>query len=109
MRWWHVVVILLDTYLLLGLGPWIVLQMLEWLMTRSGGPLVREGERLRELAEMEQEQAQSWPQKPRPGRYEEPDQTALECLGSLRSLIAEANHLWPLVSGYSPPALALAG
>ena len=107
MRWWHVVVILLDTYLLLGLGPWIVLQMLEWLMTRSGGPLVREGERLRELAEMEQEQTQSWPQKPRPGRYEEPDRIALECLGSLRSLIAEAERLWPLVSGYSAPALTV--
>ena len=107
MKWWHILVILLDSYLLLSLGPWIVLQMLDWLMGRSGRPLAEEGERLRELSEMEQEQRQSWPQKPRPGRYEEPDRLALESLAALHVLIAEAEQLWPLVAGYSPPALSL--
>ena len=105
MKWWHVLVILLDSYLLLSLGPWIALQMLDWLMGRSRWLLIGEG-RLRELSEMEQEQRRSWPQKPRPGRYEEPDRVALESLATLQSLIAEAGRLWPLVGSYSLPVLS---
>lgn len=107
MTWLDALVAGLDVYLLASLGPWIALQIVEWLLCKPGRRLVSGGVRLRELRETEQEQVAAWPREPRPGRYREPDRTALEHLAILQATLGEADRLEPGLSDFVSPDLGL--
>ena len=93
MKWWYILVALLDVYLLASLGAWIVLQVLEWLLLGLRRDLPVQGRRLQNLAETETVQATCWPEAPRPGRYQEPDTLATASLAALRDAVAAARPM----------------
>ncbi len=107
MEWWQLVIVVLSTYLLLSLGPWLALQIVEWLLQRSKGALVDEETRLQALREGEQTHGALWPTAPRVGRYEEPDRMAHESLGVVSKAVAEADHILPSLSNHEPARLSL--
>ena len=104
---WHWLVLVLDVYLILSLGPWIALQVLNWLLLRSGPFLEAEGKRFNRLSAEEARQSAVWSQEVRPGRYEQPDRTARENLSALHSAIGEVNRLWPSLDLWDPVQLSL--
>jgi len=93
--WLHVLIVAVDVYLLISLGPWIALQVVEWLLRGAARSAEVVGMRLRQLQEGLREQALVWSDPPRPGRYQEPDRLGQEGLASLRAIIAEATRLSP--------------
>lgn len=107
MKWLRVLVIVLDLYLLTSLGPWIALQILNWLLQKSGHYLASEDKRLRELEEAMGSQSSIWPQPPRPGRYRQPDEIAQENLRTLHTAIDKARKMWPRLASYRVEPLAL--
>ena len=109
MEWWRLVILLLSLYLLLTLGPWAALQIVEWLLRRSRGELADDEPRLQALRGGEQAHRQRWPETPRPGRYEEPDRTAQENLSVVSQALAEADRVLPAMASYTPPGINLVG
>ncbi len=107
MKWWYILVALLDVYLLASLGAWIVLQVLEWLLLGLRRDLPVQGRRLQNLAETETVQATCWPEAPRPGRYQEPDSQAAASLAALRDALAAARPLWASLEAYAPSSMGL--
>ncbi len=104
---WIWLVIVLDAYLLVTVGPWIGLQALGWRLARGSGFLSSESERLNRLAELEQSQGQHWPDSPRAGRYRDLDRRALEKLTALRVILSQCDELWAAVTNYRPPRLSV--
>lgn len=107
MKWWYILVALLDVYLLASLGAWIALQVLEWLLVTLRRDLPVQGRRLQNLAETETAHAASWPETPRPGRYQEPDSRAAASLAALRTALAAAQPLWAHLEAYTPAQMGL--
>lgn len=102
MKWWYILIAALDLYLLLSLGPWIALYVLQWLLGRpSCAPNVQQG-RLRALQAAEAEQSALWPSEPRTGRYAAPDRAAQQSLSTLRAALNEAHLIVPLLADYVP-------
>lgn len=104
--WWHVLVALLDLYLIVSLGPWIALQILEWVLQKSGPFLATETKRLDRLGQAERDQVSLWPPQPRPGQYKRPDRLAREALAELRTSVNEASRLLPALGTYAPQRLS---
>jgi hypothetical protein len=100
-EWWHVLVTAFNLYLLLSLGPWIALQILQAMLLRPGPFLAAEAERLKGLREAVVTHDRIWPERPRQGRYQQPDTLAHECLGRLRTAIRETKRLWPALAAFS--------
>lgn len=107
MTWWQVLILVVDLYLMLSLGSWILLQILEWVLQRSGSFLAAETQRLKGLGDAEHSQSSAWPQEARPGRYQESDRLAQECLTRLRLALDEANRLWLPLSAHVRAELRL--
>ncbi len=105
MSWWLWVIVVLALHLLVSMTPWIVLQIVVWRIRRKLPYLSEETRRLERLMTVEGEHAERWPQRPRPGRFEQVDRLALEQLMRMRIIISQANDLWPAVAGYVPASL----
>ena len=101
MAWWQLLLAACNLYLLLSLGPWIGLQILQAMLLRPGPFLDAEEKRLEDLREAVISHAEIWPERPRQGRYQQPDAMAYECLGRLRTAIREAERSWPRLEGFS--------
>jgi hypothetical protein len=102
MNWWYLPVILLDVYLLLSVGPWIVLQIIQWVMGQPGRSVSDGGARLSTLVEARGAHTAWWPRAPRLGRYYDPDALALASLSDLNRVLAETDQVWPGLAAYSP-------
>lgn len=105
MSWWQWVIVALAAYLLISMTPWIVLQIVIWRIRRRLPFMAEEARQLERLMQVESEHAERWPQRPRPGRYQEVDRQALEQLLRMRVIISQANDLWPAVASYAPEPL----
>lgn len=107
MNWWYIPVVVLNLYLLAALGPWLVLQLLHWVLQRSGPFLQNETQRLQGLMDSAGMQESIWPQVPRPGRYQQPDQVAREHLAEVTGVIEEIRDVWPTLQAYGPAPVAV--
>ena len=92
-EWWRLAVLLIDLYLVLSVGGWVLLRYLRWRMLRQGPFLEPELEALDHLHEAQREQAGLWPSHPRLGRYGELDRRAHQALSQLSLVVAEADRL----------------
>jgi len=106
-NWWGVVIAVLGAYLIVSVGPWIALRVLEWLLRRTRDTLTDEEGRLLALKEGQQEHGPLWPPAPRAGRYEALDRQAGESLGLLDRAVAEAERILPMLAQYEPARLGL--
>ena len=101
MRWWQILVLTLDLYIVVSIGPWMLLQIIEWSLNKSRHSLANLSARLNELRAAAAEVA-GWPQQPRAGRYEAPDRLARQGLDALRDDLEAIKGLWPSLSLYIP-------
>ncbi|MBM3189208.1 MAG: hypothetical protein FJZ90_10865, partial [Chloroflexi bacterium] len=95
MQWWHPLVALADLYLLLSLGPWLLLQYAEWRLRKRVASLAQEREHLEEVRGDLQLQEGIWPRELRPGPYREPDERARGLLAILRDRVESLSALLP--------------
>jgi len=102
MKWWYLPVALLDIYLLLSVGPWIVLQIIQWVMSQPGRSVSEGGARLNTLVGARGVHTAWWPRAPRLGRYHDPDGLALASLNDLNRVLAETDQIWPGIAAYIP-------
>ena len=105
MSWWLWIIVALAVYLLLSMTPWIVLQLAIWRIRRRLPFMAEETRQIERLMAVEAEHAERWPERPRPGRYQQVDRRALEQLVRMRVIISQANDLWPAVADYCPDQL----
>jgi len=105
--WLHLFLAAVDIYLLVSLGPWIALQIIEWLLRGPRRSAEAASARLRRLQEGVNEQASVWPEQVRPGRYQEPDRLAQEGLAKVRAIIGEGSRLSPRSASYTATDLKL--
>lgn len=107
MEWWHGLVALADVYLLVSLGPWIALLVLQWLTERATRPRAARHEALQRLSADKVDHQQTWPALPRPGRYGEVDRAAARSLADLAAAVDVAERLWPTLVAYSLPTVTI--
>jgi len=105
--WLHILVAGVDVYLVISLGPWIALQIMEWLLQGSLRLARAADARLRQLEEGAAQQTLAWPDQTRPGRYREVDESSQTSLSRLREIIAEAARLSPRSASYTSVDLKL--
>lgn len=100
-NWWYIIpAVGLGLYLLAGMGPWPILQWMGWLLRRDGPFLEGETERLQALMDAAGSQESLWPEVPRPGRYQQPDQEARERLSEITVVIEEIRDIWPALQSF---------
>ncbi len=99
---WRIVLALVVAYLVLSIGPWLVLVAVNALMRRRDLAPDDEAQRLRELQDFEDRQAGRWPVLPRGGRYEAHDRAAQQHRTALSAALHEANTLWPKLASFVP-------
>lgn len=107
MQWWHPLVALADLYLLLSLGPWLLLQYAEWRLRKRVASLAQEREHLEEVRGDLQLQEGIWPRELRPGPYREPDERARGLLAILRDRVESLSALLPPSPQYASRPLRL--
>ena len=102
MEWWHLAVAALDIFLVVSLGPWIVLQILEAAMHGSEPFLDEERDRLIELEKAALQHEAVWPREVRSGRYQKHDEQALDSLSRLLDAVGGARTRLESATPYGP-------
>lgn len=98
-------VLLIDLYLILALGPWVALKAIYAWILRGGDWPHEEEHRLTRLMEGERAQSGLWPAQPRAGRYEEIDRRGYQNLTALREAIRTATHALASVGEGAIPSI----
>ena len=88
MSWWFVLLILPDICLMVALVPWMLLQVLEWVLCKDAKALPEQEQRLQQLDEAGIESSLAWPALPRSGRYQDLDRQAQENLAAPRASLS---------------------
>ena len=96
--------IALAAYLLLSLGPWLVLQAMRGLVAPPGRDRDDEEERLGRIAAVERAESLAWPPAPRPGPFAEPDRLARQELDRLSSDVEQVGAIWQRLEDAGPPS-----
>jgi len=104
---WRALVLLIDLYLIISVGPWVALRAIYAWILRGGDWPSEEEKRLARLIEGERAQSGLWPLKPRPGRYEEIDRQGQESLAALREVIRTATSALAAVGDGTIPSLGM--
>jgi chromosome segregation ATPase len=102
--WWKIPLALIVAYLILSVGPWLVLWFVTLSMRRQGLTPEDEGKRLRALEEAQTREAGRLPALPRSGRFEPHDRAALQHRIELGAALSEANTHWLHVATWTPYA-----
>jgi hypothetical protein len=105
MSWWIWLILVLGTYLVLCIAPWIALQITSGRLKRRGTFAADVLPRIERLVDAERIQTGMWPEQPRAGRYEDIDRSALELVNALGTDLSQINQEADAVAAYAPPVL----
>ena len=99
MEWWHYIVLATDGWLVLGLGPWLVTQVIDRLFLQSGS-LERLSERRDRMVAIAATESGFWPAEPRSGGYGEADREAAAALAEFGHLVGEVDGVLAALAQY---------